>query len=333
MITRLEIDNYKCIQHEELDIKPLTIITGLNSTGKSTLIQSVLLPEQMISNTNLGLSVNFDMIKCRYSNQDTINIRVFWDGDEFKTYKATKESSEVTTYDSFSNVGIEDGVYYLSANRIGAEDVVRLANTHSVGPRGENIFGLFELEKSNPVDEPLRRYKESYTLQYQLDNWLTYILGINLRLSTEKINEETLTVKYESDRLQNITPRNLGAGVSYLVKVLILCLRAKRGNVLLIENPEIHLHPSAQAKLGEFLAFMANAGIQLIIETHCEHLINRIQYAIYKKAIGHDKVLLLYKAGITDKFQQIPFNADGKFAIMFPDGFFDATLDELIEME
>lgn len=333
MITRLEIDNYKCIQHEELDMKPLTIVTGLNSTGKSTLIQSVLLPEQMISNINLGLSTNFDMIKCRYSNQDTINIRVFWEGDLFKTYKATKETGEVTTCGSFPNVGLENGMYYLSANRIGAEDVVRLNNTHTVGPRGENILGLFELEKSSPVEEPLRRYKESYTLQYQVDNWLTYILGINLRLSTEKINEETLTVKYESDHLPNITPRNLGAGVSYLVKVLILCLRAKRGKALLIENPEIHLHPSAQAKLGEFLAFIANAGIQLIIETHCEHLINRVQYAIYKNEVGHDKVLLLYKAGITDKFQQVSFNVDGKFAVRFPDGFFDATLDELIEME
>lgn len=333
MISQINIDNYKCIEHEDLQIKPLTIITGLNSTGKSTLIQSILLLEQMANDINIGLSINYDTIKCRYSSQDRISIRVFWDGELFKSYNASKEEREITKYESVSGVRFENGLYYLSANRIGAEDIVYLVDARAIGVRGENVFSTFEQEKSMPVIERLRRYKESYTLQHQVDHWLTYILGIKLRLSTEKISEERLNIKYESDDLPNITPNNLGAGVSYLVKVLIMCLRAKQGDVLLIENPEIHLHPSAQAKLGEFLAFIANSGIQVIVETHCEHLINRVQYAIYKKEINFDSVLLLYKSGIVDKFKVIPFNSDGKFAVKFPDGFFDATLAELLEME
>ena len=332
MIERIKIDNYKCIEHEDLEIKPLTIITGLNSTGKSTLIQSILLIEQYSKSKNLGLSSNYDVIKCRYSNQEEIHIRTTWDGNKRKelTFSNNNEGRSICSKDM---VAIGKGLYYLSANRIGAEDFVRLEDSDWIGTRGENIFSVFEHEKSLPIDKPLLRYQDSYTLQHQVDYWLSYILGIKLSLRTEKISEENLTVKYESDGLLNISPKNLGAGVSYLVKVLIMCLRAKQGNVLLIENPEIHLHPAAQAKLGEFLAFIANAGIQLIVETHCEHLINRVQYAVYKSEMPHEKVLLLYKAGIVGKFQPISINADGQFAVKFPEGFFDATLDELIEME
>ncbi len=333
MINRVCIDNYKCIRHENLEIKPLTIITGLNSTGKSTLIQSILLIEQNASNHDVGLSTNYDVIKCKYSDQKNITISTSWDNNKNKGIIITRNEIKLSIIPPDIGVSYENGLYYLSANRIGAEDFVRLVQPHTIGSKGENVFSTFEQEKSNPVDERLRKYKESYTLQHQIDYWLSYILGISFRLSTEKINEENLNVKYESDGLQNISPKNLGAGVSYLVKVLIMCLRAKQGNVLLIENPEIHLHPSAQAKLGEFFAYIANAGIQVIIETHCEHLINRIQYAIYKKEIDFDSVLLLYKSGINDNFKVIPFNSDGKYSVDFPDGFFDATLDELMEME
>ena len=330
MINRIYIDNYKCIELEDLEIKPLTIITGLNSTGKSSLLQSVLLAEQY--DTDNELSTKYEVIKCKYSNRNEVCIRTYWDSGNYKEF-LVKENGIINSDCSNNINAASNRLYYLSANRIGSEDVVKLFNSHSIGSKGERVFSTYEQEKMSIVDEKLRRYKESYTLQHQVDYWLSYILGIKLRLRTEKISEENLNIKYDSDGLQNILPKNLGAGVSYLVKVLIMCLRANQGDVLLIESPEIHLHPSAQAKLGEFLSFITNAGIQAIVETHCEHLINRVQYAIYKKEIAYDSVLLLYKPGIIDNFKQISFNLDGKFAVDFPEGFFDATLNELMEIE
>lgn len=101
----------------------------------------------------------------------------------------------------------------------------------------------------------------------------------------------------------------------------------------MIENPEIHLHPAAQSKLGEFFAFIASAGIQLIIETHCEHLLNRLRYEVYRDAITPDDLIIYYKGGITDPFQPIHVMKNGKYDVDFPTGFFDATLTELLEME
>ena len=85
--------------------------------------------------------------------------------------------------------------------------------------------------------------------------------------------------------------------------------------------------------LGEFFAFITNADIQLIIETHCDHLINKLQYLVFKKKFESDKAIIYYKKGIVDPFEKIQLNKYGRFEPEFPDGFFDATLAELIEME
>ena len=73
--------------------------------------------------------------------------------------------------------------------------------------------------------------------------------------------------------------------------------------------------------------------IQVIIETHCEHLIYKVGYEIYKKRFLKDDVTILYKEGIQNPFIVLGFKEDGKFTRDFPEGFFDATLAELLEME
>lgn len=112
-----------------------------------------------------------------------------------------------------------------------------------------------------------------------------------------------------------------------------MCLRSQKGDLLMIENPELHLHPAAQARLGEFFTYIANAGIQVLLETHCEHLIDKLQYQIFKGKFDHDKAVVYYKGGITSPFETIRFTEGGKFETSFPEGFFDATLENLLEIE
>jgi predicted ATPase len=332
MIYKISISNYKCIKHEVLPLKPLTIVTGLNSTGKSTFINSILLIEQCATGADIGLSSNYDVIRSKYLNEREVELQAFYSSGNSRLLKINPEGVERLYPDELPQ--FEKGIYYLSANRIGIEEQVRFDNQrHAIGVRGESVFNTFELEKSEPVIEKLRRYTPSFTLQHQVNYWLSEILGLNLVLSTQKNTQEKVDINFSNDKIQGISPKNLGAGVSYLVKVLITCLRAKENDILLLENPEIHLHPYAQAKLGEFLTFIASAGIQVIVETHCEHLINKVQYEIYKKHLPHDSAILLYKANIVDNFQTIQFKPDGNFAVHFPEGFFDATLKELMEME
>ena len=65
----------------------------------------------------------------------------------------------------------------------------------------------------------------------------------------------------------------------------------------MVENPEAHLHPSAQAAMGEFLAISAASGIQVILETHSDHVLNGIRRAVKKGLITHHDVAIHFFTG------------------------------------
>ncbi len=333
MINNIKIENFKCLHNEDIQFKPLTIVTGLNSSGKSTLLQTILSP---MSKMNIAgerllagrITPDFTSLKNKYLN----SAEVSWEIDNVH-YRLDRDNSSLLVKKDDSFLKLEEDCYYLSANRLGVERLARISYDYKIGVDGEFVFSTFENEKSNPLDEELIKYQESHTLAAQLNFWLTDITGLTTELKTERRSSDQVEINFNSDGLINIDPINLGTGVSYLAKIIIVCLRAKRNDVIIIENPEIHLHPASQAKLGEFFAFIANAGIQVVIETHCEHLINRVIYEVYKKRIASDAVSILYKDGVQNPFKAIKLKSDGKFYEDFPEGFFDATLSELLEME
>lgn len=337
MIHQITINNFRGIESEVLDIKPLTLLTGLNSTGKSTCFQAILTALYYNNGTNANIMLSsfdfsFATNRNRNVNAKSSSIKVVCDnGKSFETemlgeYRVVSQKN--------TEVDLEDSFYYLSANRLAFnQDMETVSPKYKVGVQGEYIFGSFEVEKSKSLDVKLVKDKNSETLSAQLNWWLTYILGIKFELETEKITSNRVKVIYKSNNLPNLAPQQLGVGVSYLAKILITCLRAKKGDTLMLENPEIHLHPAAQSRLGEFFVYITNAGIQLLIETHCENLLNKIQYEVYKNHINHTDAVLYYKGGITDPFQRLDFMSNGKFNTEFPEGFFDATLDEMLEMD
>lgn len=333
MIKKIFINNYKGIQDTVLETHPLTILTGLNSTGKSTCFQAILTAlyytSPIASILMDGMDFSFETLRNRNVNAKDLTIQIECENGNIE-HRMTADNNKSWNP---TKIDLEKNIYYLSANRLGFSEMETISPKYKVGITGEYIFGTFEQEKSNLMEKELVKVKESETLSSHVNFWLTYILGIKFEMQTEKVTPTRVKVVYKSDDLPNLSPQQLGVGVSYLVKILIMCLRAKKGDVLMIENPEIHLHPAAQARLGDFFTYITNAGIQMLIETHCEHLINKLQYQIYKNRLVHDKVILYYKGAIDTPFETINFTKDGKFAESFPDGFFDATLEELLEME
>ena len=337
MIHQITINSFRGIESEVLDIKPLTLLTGLNSTGKSTCFQAILTALYYNNGTNANIMLSsfdfsFATNRNRNVNAKSSSIKVVCDSG--KSFETEMSGEDKVVFQKNTEVDLEDSFYYLSANRLAFnQDMETVSPKYKVGVQGEYIFGSFEVEKSKSLDVKLVKDKNSETLSAQLNWWLTYILGIKFELDTEKITSNRVKVIYKSNNLPNLAPQQLGVGVSYLAKILITCLRAKKGDTLMLENPEIHLHPAAQSRLGEFFVYITNAGIQLLIETHCENLLNKIQYEVYKNHINHTDAVLYYKGGITDPFQRLDFMSNGKFNIEFPEGFFDATLDEMLEMD
>ena len=333
MLTNLSIIKFKTLERQDLEIRPLTVLTGLNSTGKSTCFQAILTALYYSSTTASmlmdGMDFTFMTLRNRNVNAKELSIQLI-NGEK---HISCEMSEDKLKYENSTSMDLEKNVFYLCANRLGFSEIETISPKYKVGIAGEYLFGTFEQEKSNPVIKDLRIVSESDTLSSHINYWLSYILGIKFEMQTEKVSPTKAKVVYKSDELSNLSPQQLGVGVSYLVKTLIMCLRAGEGDLLMIENPELHLHPAAQARLGEFFTYIVNAGIQVLLETHCEHLINKLQYQIYKNKFDHNNVVVYYKGGITTPFEALRFTEDGKYETSFPDGFFDATLEDLLEIE
>ena len=84
-------------------------------------------------------------------------------------------------------------------------------------------------------------------------------------------------------------PSHVGTGVSYIASVIVSALSCKKGSLFIIENPEIHLHPGAQSKLLEFLSFLAARGLQIIVETHSDHIFNGLRKSMKQKRISAEQ--------------------------------------------
>lgn len=338
MIERLEITNFRGITHEVIELRPLTIFTGINSAGKSTCINAILSLLYYNNCPNAKdvlrpLDFTFASNRNKNENASSYDIHAVLDnGREISIHKEMGTAVDLQVVET--EFDLEKNFYFLSANRMGySYEMEAQSESYSVGLLGEYLFGTLQRDGSERVDEGLVRYEESYTLSAQVNYWLSYILNIRFEVQTQKMTHNQVMLQYKTNRLDKMNPQFLGTGVSYLAKILIMCLRARKGDVLMIENPEIHLHPAAQSRLGEFFTFVANAGIQLIIETHCEHLLDKIQHCIFKKQFDAQKVVLYYKDKVEESFRRIDYQSTGQYATDFPDGFFDATMSELMEME
>lgn len=330
MINKLHIERFMDIVDETLDLKPLTVITGVNSAGKSAVIQAVLAVLKK-ANVDGGFLLRqydygFNSAVCKYDAYSDFKIHLTTD-DQTVELSVNVEEEELNPKET--TIGLEKNVFYLSANRKGYDIVELKAENYSVGVQGEYLFGILYKDKDAPIALELPTDDAQRTLGSHVDYWLKEMLGMKFKVNTEEKNSNII-VSYDTDELRGLTPNKLGTAVSYLAKVLIMCLRAKRGDVLMIENPEIHLHPKAQAKLGEFLTIIANAGVQLIVETHSEHVINKIQYQIYSGKFDTEELAIYYKSNPHEKFEKVVIDENGRYSVDFPEGFFDASLDDLM---
>jgi len=160
-----------------------------------------------------------------------------------------------------------------------------------------------------------------------LEEWLKYI----------EISDEFETIEEKDKYFEILIGINgqyyaipqLGTGVSQVVPILVMCLSAPVGSTLIIEQPELHLHPKMQSRLADFFITMALSGRQCLIETHSEYIIYMIRYRISKSLIKNDKsiqnaVKLLYaeKENNETKYHEINVNKHGELSA-WPEGFFD----------
>ncbi|RLG29993.1 hypothetical protein DRO03_05740 [Methanosarcinales archaeon] len=127
---------------------------------------------------------------------------------------------------------------------------------------------------------------------------------------------------------------DVGFGASQILPIIVEGFNAPKNALLMIEEPEIHLHPRAQGTMGDLLVDIAKFNEKkLIVETHCDLLIRRVCKNILQKKIDHTDVVIYYFEPTENgtEIKTITINKNGQFE-NFPDGFFEESFEEAMEM-
>src|SRR5690554_22082 len=328
MISNLYIKNFKILKDVDLSLSNLNVISGKNSVGKSSLIQALLLLRQSFEKGTLidsGLLLQGDFVKIgkgrdaftRDAEEEYMQFAIHWlDGSELNlsyTYRQKSDLQEIRTVfpkdvsiDSLKKQSIFNNNFtYLSADRITSEDTYPVSDYHvntlnTLGIRGEYTPHFLTEFEHFIIDEKsiLHSSTASNTLLVQVSAWMCEISdGIKIGTKMiEEINGVSLTYEFltENGYTDKFSPRNVGFGLTYTLPVVTALLSAKKGDILLIENPEAHLHPAGQSAMGKLISLVAQTGVQLFIETHSDHILNGIRSSVAKGNIDNDNVALFY---------------------------------------
>lgn len=336
MIKEFCIENFKCFKKEVIEFANLNIFTGKNSSGKTSIIQALLLmyqaQEQKKGNVLNGRYVKlgqYSDIQSIYS-RDNVNLRLQIDDD---TYKASIDENHCQR----EKITIPYDIIYLSANRIGVKNEYERneQDVERIGIQGEYAFDYLSRNKGENVPECsfIKECENGMNFSNQVDYWLEYLTGYSVK-ADEVEGTSIVKVAYKSQNAtKEFRPCHVGTGVSYLATVIIAALSCTKDSVLIIENPEIHLHPGAQSKFVEFFSFFASRGLQIVLETHSDHIINGVRKELKRGNLKIDQVAVYFLHQKEKEAGSVKIEFTSKGAIKnMQDGFFDQFDEDLDEL-
>lgn len=337
MIKKLIIDNFKCFDKVEINLKNLNVFCGTNSSGKSSAIQSLLLIDNCLNSDyslnsqwlNLG---QFEEIRNFIIRREEVKIDINQSGKVFQLICKETEIDCTLTKNYKS-------IYYISANRVGPKDFYHkiASNKNFIGENAEFLIDYFYKNSRNLIDKDRIIDSSSNTLDFHVNFWLSKILNVTINLDNI-VSGNIVTANYSFRGNKNVRPYHVGAGISYIIGILILCLSAEKGKTIILENPEIHLHPRAQSELAAFLCFIAKSGVQIIVETHSDHIFNGVRKAVHKKDISNDFISIhFFEMNINNLSVNtlVKLNDEGRILDIKENLFdqFDNDLDELLNLK
>jgi len=368
MIRQFEIKNFKSHKHTKLDFSNLTVLCGANGSGKSSVIQALLLiRESNLANANepfeyLNLKTKPVIIGTaqdalyQFSEKDEISFKISADyGNIILNYqikdltKSLIEKSEhVIDKTIAESLFFRSYCQFISAARLGPQMfyskddfIVDVDDQISeIEGKCEYVVHFLDKKRNQDVIPEICNTGFATDLFTQVIAWERKInKGVNLFVEDKGLLGYELKYQFNthegrSDKLNAI---NVGFGLTYVLPVIVAILSAQKDTILFIENPEAHLHPNGQAQLAELIALAAQAGIQIVIETHSDHIINGIlvqckKFESGKKGIDRNNVRIysfnIPEGHINTFVEEIKILEGGKIDKQ-PDGFFDQIQNDM----
>ncbi|MDC9728352.1 MAG: DUF3696 domain-containing protein, partial [Methyloprofundus sp.] len=360
-LNRISISNFKSLKDVEINLGQLTLLAGINSSGKSSIIQALLLIKENINTLN-------NLTAYQYPLRHEIGINTLLKTGEFAELGNTKQwlsydssddnisfslgSDDATlqmlietkaTFDLKESQGdntllavFEDDCFcYLKTDRTSPANDFPYSEEKvaqgSIGAKGEYTAHYLSTNHREKLAIKALKHPKSLTehLMENVSMWLQEISkGVSVSTTPyPELQRVALSYQYEygDNTTANFSPLNVGFGLTYVLPVIVAILKAKTGDLVIIENPESHLHPKGQAKIAQLFAIAAHNGVQIIVETHSDHFLNGLRVATKNEIIkpAESQIYYCYKKDgeLNTKAQNINIDADGKMND-WPVGFF-----------
>lgn len=231
-----------------------------------------------------------------------------------------------------------NGIYYLGPLR----EYPRRQYTwgggepEDVGHRGERVVDALLASRERGSSISRGRGRRRMTLEEYVASWLQE-LGLIHSFSVSQIatGSNLYQIRVRKTRSSpEVLITDVGFGVSQLLPVLVLCFYVPRGSVVVLEQPEIHLHPAVQAALADvFIDAVQKRDVQIIVESHSEYLLQRLQRRIAEEVAPHDGTSLYFCDVEKDASQLVKLDVDIFGNITnWPTDFFGDSLGEMTAM-
>jgi len=207
----------------------------------------------------------------------------------------------------------------------------------NVGLKGEFTAAVLHINRNRQINYPSPKLDEDgnftfserkASLSFACKEWLSY-LGVVSDYNTVdkgKLGYEIYVKTTAEDRWQDLT--HVGVGVSQVVPIVLMFLLSDPDDILVFEQPELHLHPKIQSRLCDFFVAMAASNRQSIIETHSEYLINRLRLRIAQTRVAAieeiSSVYFIVKSKGQSVIKNVEINKYGA-VLDWPDDFFDQS--------
>ena len=323
MITTLSLHGFKSLLSEELPLKPLTLLTGINSSGKSSVIQAIRMLLNPDKREKLALEGHGTLAE--FMNPFVSHL----------TIEATLEegTSHIAYYkdrapDFSSKLSKQPSFLYIAADRYGPESYLPIyaGEDYRLGSRGENLFKVIDWHETHATNLPAivqHEQSQGTTFAFNLEAWLGVISpNPGFKAQVQELSDTAYST-FHGRRAKNV-----GFGLSYVLPVItaLLLSTTEKGSLVMIENPEAHLHPKGQTEIARLIARCVEAGSQVIIETHSDHIFDGIRIQAKESQSAFHEKIQCYWFELDEQgnsiVEQVGIDADGRISSC-PAGLFD----------
>lgn len=352
MINAAGLRGFKRFDEARFEFAPLTVLTGMNGSGKTSVLQAILLAKEAGATGPDTLSLNgpFDLELgtaedvLNWASASPISIRFEGSGIEPSEWLLAVPSEDALYLDVQSRpdfcpkamLGEPRAFTYLSAERLGPRGYTSASplpeSQVEVGVRGQFCAHVLAVLGDHPIADLKRRHPlydgtGPRLLKYEVEQWLSEMTRPIEVMGARLAGSVVAELRFRAPGSEWVKSTNMGFGLTYSLPIVLAGLIAEVGGLLIVENPEAHLHPAGQSRMGVFLAWLAARGVQVVIETHSDHVINGIRRAVGEYGYLKPSMAVLHWFGSDDERGEMSHAtlAIGETGSVsdWPKGFFD----------